>query len=417
MTTARASGDELLSRERPAGYDPEALHPATVLVVGAGALGQNLVVMLALIGVGELRIVDADRFEAHNRTRSPLFPKPAERHRLGDGKARVVAAKALELMTAPDRRVRYADAWVQQLGAGAFLGVDVVASCVDNPAARAYLTDMTRWLGLPLVEGGFDGPATSLSWFPACDPEDADRAPCWRCSNAEEEGTFSCAFYAGRAEIDGVIPALQTAAGGLAALQSEAVAQALHGRLEPAGRQHLDVRSGAARRVRLARDPRCPGRHRTINEPPSPLPVGADARLGDLLAAIEALSDGAKSPAPPVGTVEVSLPHPLVVTAPCVGCGQLARPEPPAPEWRWRRAPRCTPCGGPFPPDDRAALAASEVVTSVTAPPPAALARVRCRDIGLPPLSLVEARHGERDLVVGLSGDLGEIFAEADSDA
>lgn len=415
MTAAPDLGDELLSRERLAGYDPEMLHLATVLVVGAGALGQNLVVDLALSGVGELRIVDADRFELHNRTRSPLFPTPTDRRRLGDGKARVVAAKALPLMTAPEPRVRHAGAWVQELGAGAFLGVDVVASCVDNPAARAYLADMTRWLGLSLVEGGFDGPATALSWFPACDPDDADPAPCWRCSNPEEEGTFSCAFYAGRAEIEGVIPALQTAAGGLAALQSEAIAQALHGRLEPVGRQHFDVRSGAARRVRLARDPRCPGRHETIDEPPSPLAIGADATVEDLLAAVKAVGDGAHPLAPPAGDVEIALPHTLVVTAPCVGCGQLARPKPPAPEWRWRRGPRCAPCGGTFARDDQVGLAAAEVVTSVAAPPPDALARLRCRELGLAPLSLVEARCGARDLVVRLSGDLDEIFAQAAS--
>ena len=91
-------GNEVFSREMLAGYDPEILHGGTVLVVGAGAGGQNLLQNLALSGVGEIRIVDHDHFEEHNRTRSPLYPTdilPAEG---GAGKARLVAEKLFLMM-------------------------------------------------------------------------------------------------------------------------------------------------------------------------------------------------------------------------------------------------------------------------------------------------------------------------------
>ena len=71
------SNNNTFSRERLAGYDPERINNSTVLIVGAGALGQNTALDLALSGIGEMRIVDRDRFEEHNRTRSPALPRCA----------------------------------------------------------------------------------------------------------------------------------------------------------------------------------------------------------------------------------------------------------------------------------------------------------------------------------------------------
>ena len=47
--------NELFSRERLAGYDPEIMKATRMLIVGAGALGQNTALNLALAGVGEIR--------------------------------------------------------------------------------------------------------------------------------------------------------------------------------------------------------------------------------------------------------------------------------------------------------------------------------------------------------------------------
>jgi len=85
---------DLDSRSRLAGYDPQRLLSARLLIVGAGAIGQNLALDLALSGVGEIWIVDFDEFEPHNATRSPLFPTPAESARWGRMKAPAVARKA-----------------------------------------------------------------------------------------------------------------------------------------------------------------------------------------------------------------------------------------------------------------------------------------------------------------------------------
>ncbi|MFN5853975.1 MAG: HesA/MoeB/ThiF family protein, partial [Pirellulaceae bacterium] len=55
------------------GWNQESLRQARVLVVGAGALGNEVAKNLALSGVGQIWIVDRDLVEATNLTRCILF--------------------------------------------------------------------------------------------------------------------------------------------------------------------------------------------------------------------------------------------------------------------------------------------------------------------------------------------------------
>src|ERR1700730_6982349 len=69
------------------------LQAANVLVVGAGALGNEVIKNLALLGVGHVPGIDVDTVEPSNLSRSVLF-------RAGDGgqpKALVAARRALEI--------------------------------------------------------------------------------------------------------------------------------------------------------------------------------------------------------------------------------------------------------------------------------------------------------------------------------
>ena len=68
---------------------------ARVLVVGAGALGNEVVKDLALFGVGHIYVVDFDRIELSNLTRSVLFREAdAYSHSY---KAEIVAKRAMEI--------------------------------------------------------------------------------------------------------------------------------------------------------------------------------------------------------------------------------------------------------------------------------------------------------------------------------
>lgn len=342
MTVIETAERSSFSRERLAGYDPERMGTATILIVGAGALAQPLVQNLALSGVGELRVVDFDEFESHNASRSIYYPTSGEQERLGLMKAKVVAHKAFPQMRAAEPVMRYALVPLQELGLGAFDGVDVVLSAVDNPRARAYISDACRFLGIAMVEGGFDGPTVSMSCFRAVEAEDAEDEPCYRCSNPHVVGTFSCQRYAAEASRQGIIAAIQPAASALAGLMAEAAIQALHGS-HPASfkRTTLDVRSGEFRRYGLTRNSNCPGIHERNTYEPIDVGVGPDEPLEALIEAAEVqLGPGTR----------IDLAEPFVVEAFCLTCGTPITVE--SPEWSYDMSPRCTAldCGGSWRP-------------------------------------------------------------------
>jgi len=124
--------DDRYSRFRLiAWWDQDKLSAAKILVVGAGALGNEVLKNLALLGVGQVYVVDFDGIEESNLTRSVLF---RSRDR-GRNKAEA-AADALHDMN-PDTRVKAFDAnIITDIGLGLFRDVDVVIGCLDNREAR-----------------------------------------------------------------------------------------------------------------------------------------------------------------------------------------------------------------------------------------------------------------------------------------
>jgi molybdopterin/thiamine biosynthesis adenylyltransferase len=364
------------------------MNGAAALVVGAGALGQNSAMNLALAGIGEIRIVDRDRFENHNRTRSPAYPLPEELERYGMDKARAVAGKLARMMTAPHPVMRYAHNWIQELGDGAFQGVSVVISCVDSQLARAYLSDKTRQHGLPFIEGGFEGPHISLTSFPAVTADEARATPCWRCSHPGVIGSFPCRNYVLRAEAAGIIPAVQNAAAVLGGLQAEAAALAIHSESSevsaPPRSLSWNIRTWEGRTVNLARESKCPGVHSLLNPHPITLTTRADDTVEQLLQEIgEHLHDV------PLLKLPMKMYAKLFWSAPCTSCGRMAAVH--GPEWKWQMAPRCSMCGGPFPVLNGDAPSSPNLYPELSPQSNPEVLRATCRQIGLSPLALVSA--------------------------
>jgi len=378
------------SRARRAGYDPDVLAGASVIVVGAGALGQNVLLDLGLSGVRELRVVDGDLFEDHNLTRSPLFPRGASA--TGASKATTVGRELAQLHTDRQPRVRVADRWIEELGLGAFEGVDVIAACVDSIEARAYLAKVAILLGLPIVDGGFSGASIGMTAYPPCD--DPTTGPCWLCGGMPTPGVFSCRRFAELAAAAGVIPALQNGAAALGALCAEAVIETLHGKLTKARRISLDIRTGESLVFTPGPGPSCAPWHRRLPEP-------IISRLGVRASVAAALAEHDQGQ----GAV-LALPDTFVEHAPCPKCH--ARCEVEAPTHRWRRDPCCEDCGGPW--VRRAARSEGpDTFRMIEASHPRAGESLF--DLGVQPGDILEIA-GRESVVVRVAGDVDALWRD-----
>jgi molybdopterin-synthase adenylyltransferase len=125
-----------------------ALRQASVLVVGAGALGSPVASYLAGAGVGRLGIVDSDAVELSNLHRQTLHFTPD----LGVPKAESAAAKLRFLN--PEIVV---DAYQARFAPAMLEGADLVVDCSDSFATRYEVNAACCAARTPLVEGGVVG--------------------------------------------------------------------------------------------------------------------------------------------------------------------------------------------------------------------------------------------------------------------
>src|SRR5512139_3794117 len=129
-------------------WEKEKVQNAKVLIVGAGALGNEVIKNLSLMGVGYIFIVDFDKIEAANLSRSVLF-RESDNNR---SKAEVVAARAKSIN--PNVHIQYLNADVTTgLGLGVIRRMDAIIGCLDNREARLAVNRFCYWMNKPWVDG------------------------------------------------------------------------------------------------------------------------------------------------------------------------------------------------------------------------------------------------------------------------
>lgn len=150
---------------------------ARVLVAGAGALGNEVVKNLALFGVGNIYLVDFDRIEISNLTRSVLFrEEDALNH---SNKAEVVARRAMEIN--PQIRV-----WpivgnlFSDVGFGLYRAADVIIGCLDSRMARYQLNRLALRAGKAWIDGSIENLTGVVRVF-------VPEIDCYECGLSREE--------------------------------------------------------------------------------------------------------------------------------------------------------------------------------------------------------------------------------------
>lgn len=134
-------------------FSMDQVKKARVLVAGCGALGNEVVKNLALFGVGHIYVVDFDRIEITNLTRSVLFrEEDAFNHSY---KADVVAKRAKEINPQIEVTPIVGNLF-SEVGLGLYRSVDVVIGCLDSLIARYLLNRLCMRAGKTWIDGGIE---------------------------------------------------------------------------------------------------------------------------------------------------------------------------------------------------------------------------------------------------------------------
>ena len=205
-------------------WDQEKLLRAKVMVVGAGALGNEILKNLALLGIGHIFIVDFDNIENSNLTRAVLYRTYDE----GKKKAEVAAAAVRDIN--PDCRVYPINGNIgYDVGLGLFRRMDVVIGGLDNREARLAINQACWKVGVPWIDGAIEVLFGIARVF--VPPQTA----CYECTMNEQDYRLlnmrrSCALLSREDMLVGKVPTTPTTSAVIAGIQVQEAVKLIHAR-------------------------------------------------------------------------------------------------------------------------------------------------------------------------------------------
>lgn len=158
-------------------FKQDKVRNAKVLVVGAGALGNEVIKNLTLFGVGTIFVCDFDRIELSNLTRSILFrEKDAYEHSY---KAEVAAKRAMEI-NPQIKVIPIVGNLFSEVGLGIYKDVDVVIGCLDSRIARYLLNRLCMRVGKTWIDGSIENMTGVVKVY-------SPGINCYECNLSREE--------------------------------------------------------------------------------------------------------------------------------------------------------------------------------------------------------------------------------------
>jgi adenylyltransferase/sulfurtransferase len=204
-------------------WDLSKIRHARALVVGAGALGNEVSKNLAMMGVRSIAVLDRDTVEVANLSRSIFFRESDH----GRPKAEILAARLRELN--PDVEVLPLNGDLDEvLGLGLLRRMDMIFSCLDSRLARRSLNRMCEKLAKPWVDGAMENLLGDVTVFMP------DQGPCYECNLTRLEKEIisdvaSCRVIAVKNIALGKVPTTSTMGSIIGALQVQEGVKILHG--------------------------------------------------------------------------------------------------------------------------------------------------------------------------------------------
>ena len=216
-------------------WEREKVENAKVMVVGAGALGNEVIKNLALMGIGNIFIVDFDEIELANLSRSVLFRETDT----GRKKAEVAAARVKEINPNVHVQYLYGDV-TSAIGLGIFRRMDVIIGCLDNREARLAVNRFAYWINKPWVDGAIqEFLGLARVFVPG-------EGACFECSLTEQARRdlairYSCPLLARENVLLGKVPTTPTIASIIAGIQSQEALKLIHNKpVKPGSVMHFN---------------------------------------------------------------------------------------------------------------------------------------------------------------------------------
>lgn len=365
-------------------WDQARIRNARVLVVGAGALGNEIVKNLSLLGFGNLFIADLDNVENSNLSRSVLY---RERDN-GSPKAMAAARAAKDIF--PDMKAQAFNGNVlYDLGVGIYRWADIVIAGLDNREARLSINRNCRKLGKYWIDGAIEQINGVARVF-------APAGPCYECTMSETDWQLlnrrrSCNLLTKDEMQDGKVPTTPTIGSIIAGVQCQEAVKLLHGMDTIAGKGFVfNGISCDSYLVEYSENEECYS-HETADRIVSLPMKTSEMHVSDLLA--RARDDLGESAVLELGRdVLTALRCPFCqTTEPCFqSLGKVRNSEATCPQCGRRR----------------------EAVTAFTIDDSQDFMNSTFADIGIPPFDIVWARNGGNLIGYEFSGDAADILGE-----
>ena len=248
-----SSAEDRFSRFRLIGWwDQQKIRAARVLVIGAGALGNEILKNLALLGFTNIVVVDLDSIDATNLSRSILYRASD----VGRQKAEVAAEATRNIF--PEARVHPITAnVVHGLGLGLLRWADLVLAGLDNREARLWINRACWKMNRPWIDGAIEGiNGVARAFLPGT-------PPCYECTLGETDWNIlnrrmSCNLLLLEDDTQGKVATTPTISSIIAGLQVQEAVKLLHGLPVLAGKGFIfEGLNHTSYRVEYTENPDC----------------------------------------------------------------------------------------------------------------------------------------------------------------
>src|ERR1700724_494747 len=204
-------------------WDQAKIRSTNVLVVAAGALGNEILKNLALIGFEKIVVVDSDRIERSNLSRAVLFRDD----QVGQYKAEAAVERVRSLLSTSRIRPLIGNV-IFDCGLGLFRWSDVIIAGLDNREARLWINRAAWKTNRPWIDGAIEGiKGVARGFLPGA-------APCYECTLGETDWALlqrrmSCNLLRYEGTAEGKVPTTPTIASIIAGIQVQEAVKMIHG--------------------------------------------------------------------------------------------------------------------------------------------------------------------------------------------